>query len=237
MPGVGYDFGQEKYTQHIVIDFEMNPVLKERLPSGSTHLNNEIIEIGAVKIDWHFKAADEFSMTVRQEYNDVVDEYIKRLTGINSQETASALLLGDAVEALSEWIGFDEKSRIYSWSDSDLRQLRNECIFKGIKFPQNMMEWMDFQAVYPKVMGISDLQKQQLSLHEAVERYGLDFDTSRAHRALYDAQKTAELLITVLDGSYKKQVRLIRQLLEERNASMGTLGDMFGDILIQAKQQ
>ena len=38
------------YEQHIIVDFEMNPVAKKN-SKVRKHLGNEIIEIGAVKLE------------------------------------------------------------------------------------------------------------------------------------------------------------------------------------------
>ena len=44
-----------------------------------------------------------------------------------------------------------------------------------------------------------------MKLSAALEWYGVDCDESRAHRALYDAQVTAELMRQVITGEFREQ--------------------------------
>ena len=184
------------YTQHIVIDFEMNPVSEKILAKDGCAIGAEIIEIGAVKVNSALEIAGRFSRTVRQEYNFEIAGYIRTLTGINTKEMSASLPLRESLTLLFDWIGTEEKTRIYSWSNADLIQLRKECAAKEIPFPENMKRWLDFQAVFSRLPGLEDAPRQ-MSLHDAADRFGIKFDEKGAHRALYDAEKTTELLIPV----------------------------------------
>ena len=48
------------YDQHIILDFEMNPVLK-KYAEVRKHLHREIIEIGATKVSPDGRVLDTFS--------------------------------------------------------------------------------------------------------------------------------------------------------------------------------
>ena len=63
MPGVSA-IDTTNFARQIVLDFEFAPVPKQRQRRG---LRNEIIEVGAVKLDYHGNVMGEFSQFVQTE--------------------------------------------------------------------------------------------------------------------------------------------------------------------------
>lgn len=116
------------YSYHIVLDLEMNPVSKEH-KNAYKNLRQEIIEIGALKLNEHLEIVDTFDCFVKPEFNYQVTPYINKLTGINSSSTMNAELLEAALKNFETWIGEGSETRLYSWSDNDLIQLKIECEF------------------------------------------------------------------------------------------------------------
>ena len=220
------------YKQHIILDFEMNPVPKKS-SSVRQCLCREIVEIGAVKLNERYEEVDRFNCFVKPQHSTDVAAYITKLTGIRNSDVQQAISFEEAVVALRQWIGGDA-TRIYSWSACDLIQLRTECDYKGILFPDNMRRWVDFQPLYPRFMGI-DQRKPLMSLCEAAEWYGVTMDTKKAHRALYDAEITANLVKPILTGDYRKQRECLKQTIikQEHTYSGMSLGDACGGVLNQ----
>lgn len=222
------------YDYHIVLDFEMNPVSKDNVQAFHL-LKNEIIEIGAVKLDSNLEIVDRFNCLVKPELNYQVTPYITRLTGIKSSSTMEAETLESALHKLSAWIGDSGNIRIYSWSDNDLEQLRTECDYKGIPFPQSMRKWRDFQKVFPRMMNITR-ERKQIALIEALKYFDIKIDNTKVHNALYDAEITAELLIPILNGEYKSQVECVYSFTHSVESG-NTLGDMCGGVLAELLKQ
>lgn len=214
------------YDYHVVLDLEMNPVSKEN-KEVFRQLHKETIEIGAVKLDKFFNVTDEFNVFVKPQFNHQVAPYITKLTGIVSTLTMKAPFFEQALKEFSDWIGDEGLVRIYSWSDSDLTQLKNECSYKQVEFPKNMKRWLDIQKVFPKMMELKN-ERRQISLREAAQYFDIKVDTKKVHNALYDSQITAQLLTYFLNGEYKKQVKCM-QSMKKRESGMGTLGDIFGE--------
>lgn len=218
------------YEQHVIIDLEMNPV-SSKYGAIRKVLRNEVIEIGAVKLDQDYKVVDRFECLVKPQYNAEITAFITNLTGINNGAVKRAYLFANAMEELTSWIG-EKKTRIYSWSDTDLRQLREECKYKDVQFPINMSRWIDFQMVYPRLMGLSSNNK--MSLKDAADWHGVFIDTRKAHRALYDSEVTSELVISVLTGQYKVQKEILHISRRDTTAESGvTLGDLYKDFFAQ----
>ena len=204
-------------TVHIVLDLEMNPVhvSNDRNHDRQKKLLSEVIEIGAVKMsDDHYKKLDEFSILVKPERNDCIEQKITSLTGITFDDVRDAVCFEEAIGRFSEWIGNDEPARLYSWSTSDSAQICRECREKNVNLPGNMRDWVDFQKMFPEM---TDLHThRQLALEYAAEMAGVDFDEKSAHRALYDARVTAEIVYIVLSGEYKERMKNVTGVLKNR---------------------
>ncbi len=220
---------RDETMQHIFLDFEMNPIPKENRQARAVVLN-EIIQIGAVKLDKDYKLIDRFSLNVRPELNQIMP-HITALTGIRQEDVDSAPVLKDALESFSAWIteGAEQQGgtiRIYAWSNSDWRQFSNECRLKDIEIPSCFNRWMDFQRVYTRLMGLS--RRSPLSLTNALGASEGTFSGNQ-HSAVADAENSASLLSLVKDKeAFAERTRVVRQLMGKEEAPAGaTLGDLF----------
>lgn len=90
------------FARQIVLDFEFAPVPKQRQRRG---LRNEVIEVGAVKLDYHGNVMGEFSQFVQTEFTEGVAFPVRELTGISAVDTAMADPLYVVIKRLSDWIG------------------------------------------------------------------------------------------------------------------------------------
>ena len=197
-------------VQYIVVDLEFTPTPRTMRRRG---LRNEIIEIGAVRVDTRGDAVDTFCSRVRPEYAAHIAPPVVSLTGIRDADVRDAEPLGRVVDRFAAWAG-PGRTRLVAWSGSDRSQVEQECSCKRIELPGQMRHWLDLQRVYPRLMGVGE-RHRLMSLREAADWTGAALDTSSAHRALYDAQVAAELLRQLLSGEYRQQ----RQALSEYLAS------------------
>lgn len=215
------------YDQHIIIDLEMNPVSKKNKEIRKA-LSREIIEIGAVKLNEKLDVIDSFKCFVKAEYNPNITSYITDLTGITNADVYCKGSLRTAMSKLESWIGYEKKARIYSWSNADLMQIQKECHFKDIDIPSNLRRWLNLQKIYSRVMG-EDICCKQMSLKAAAAQFGIVIDELKSHSALYDAEITSELLVSILNGNYKKQAELLRNTARKtvETPVVFCLGDIF----------
>lgn len=216
-------------TYHIVLDLEMNPV-SEFCYCTCNGLKTETIEIGVIKINARTnQIVDEFSCVVRPQFNHRIEPQITRLTGISTSEVKSTNTFVAALSNFVDWIGHDT-AQIYSWSPSDYSQLKKECFAKHIEFPDALLDWIDFQAEYPKYLGYS--HNRCFSLKDAANLIGSTIIPSRAHRALYDAQVTAKLVLFALTEEYKHYASRISDIMDRTNSTMTySIGDACGSKL------
>ena len=213
------------YERHVVLDFEFTSIDQKYVEERKV-VKHEIIEIGAVLLDCNYRQISRFCTYVKPEFSTHVKPSVSKLTGITDKDLENAPSLKEAIEKMTVWIGTDKRTRVYSWSDTDLHQLKNECRLKNIPFPQNMDRWLDFQAVWSKLL----CTKQKLSLKNAVTSANGQFMGAQAHTALYDAMATAELLIlaTVKKTEFDKKTKGIKQLLAPPKACCTTIGELYG---------
>lgn len=217
---------------HVFLDFEMNPIPRKNTEARAV-VHSEIIEIGAVKMNEDYQVTERFDQFVRPVYNTIIYD-ITKLTGITQADVAEAPVLAEALAAFAGWIG-EGPVRIYSWSDTDRRQLEKECSLKAIEIPRQFRRWMDFQRVYTRLMGLS--KRSRLSLANAMGSVEQAFEGA-AHRAVDDAENSASLLTLVKDpAAFKERTRVIAELLSIPKSSTTTLGDLFGDTLEKLRLQ
>ena len=192
------------YECHIILDFEFNPVASQ----NRDIVRDEIIEIGAIKLNPQFEEIGRLTCLVKPELHSFIDPKITKLTGIRTEDVENAVPFETAIEMLSDWIG-PAKNRVYSWSDNDLWQLVDECNAKGVEFPANMYRWMDLQKVFQRVIGYP--HRQCMALSYAANMLRIDFDKSHAHRAIYDTEATAEILRRLKSPDYQLDLARAKQ--------------------------
>ena len=209
---------------HIVIDLEMNPI-KRALKDIRRFLQDEVIEFGAVKLDENYQPIDDFQTYVRPQFSEIIS-HITKLTGITNETVANKNTFEIEFQNFFEWIGgWDMK--IYSWSASDIKQLKSECSYKLPKFDVHRMErqWIDIQKEFDERIGLHS----NLSLKYAVGAMNRDFEGT-AHTALADAVNTAAILTLMQDdAAFKKTMQPVIDMLKPKEFSQ-SIGDLFPEL-------
>lgn len=223
------------YKQQIVIDLEFTPTPKHLRKKG---LRNEIIEIGAVKLDAFGREIDTFCECVRPVVAKGISPDVRKLTGIDESHVREARTFEEVLADFAEWIG-DAPSRIVAWSKNDKDQIDAECAFKGIARPRQLSKWLDLQAVYPRLLGVAN--GKPMALRRAAEWCGVVVDKKSSHRALYDAQITAEFMRQAISGDYRQQKAVLNESItrgpvERATASLGSMCAGLSELLAQMTQ-
>lgn len=114
--------------------------------------------------------------------------------------------------------------------------MRTECDYKHICYPNNMTRWLDFQLIFPRLMELRN-RNGRMSLHEATEWYGVNFNLKGAHRALYDAKVMTKLVALVLTGEYIAQrdylKRTVRRDATNKKSTGFSLAELCGNFFSQ----
>mgnify|MGYP002856579260 CR=1 FL=1 len=209
---------------HIVIDLEMNPVQRS-LKEIRRFLLDEVIEFGAVKLDENYKQIDEFQSYVKPEFSEIT-KHITKLTGITNETVADKNTFEVEFQKFFEWIGgWDMK--IYSWSASDIKQLKSECAYKLPNFDIYRLErqWIDIQKEFDDRIGLHN----SLSLKYAVGAMDRNFEGT-AHTALADAANAAAILALMQDdAAFFKTMQPVIDMLKPKELSQ-SIGDLFPEL-------
>lgn len=187
--------------QHIIIDLEFNPVSY----LNREKLGEEIIEIGAIKLDENCKEIGRYSRLIKPALNERIMKKITRLTGITTQMVENEADFKTVMDDFVSWVGEGEP-KLYSWSETDLIILKSECDYKNYDFPNALDDWTDLQFLWHEKIELPI--SQVFSLKSAAEFSNIDYKEEEAHRALYDSEVTADLLKMIMDGSYKEVLKM-----------------------------
>lgn len=167
---------------------------------------DEIIEIGAVKLDEEFNIIDEFSSLVRPSVNYTMNRNVKKLTSIEQKELRQAENFSKVYKKFISWCGYEENIFL-TWSTMDiLVMVRNIRFFDIAQEITAMNKYIDLQEF---VQGKFDRDKgQMLSLSAAAELLEIEVEDMDMHRALDDSIVTAKCLQAVKSDDFFNHILL-----------------------------
>lgn len=210
---------------HIVIDLEMNPIKRE-FKEVRNFLQEEVIEIGAVKLNENYQPFEDFQCYVHPNFGGIT-KHITKLTGITDEIVADKENFPEAFQKFFDWIGtWDMK--IYSWSNSDINQLKSECAYKIPDFDVDRLQrqWIDIQKEFDDKLGLTN----HLALKHAIGAMNRDFEGT-AHTALADAANTAAILTLMQDdAAFRKVMQPVIDMLKPKKFSQ-SIGDLYPELM------
>ena len=210
---------------HVVLDLEMNPI-KRSEKEIRRFLTDEVIEIGAVKLDSNFKQIGDFQCYVKPQYSEIT-KHITKLTSITNDTVSDKENFVKEFNNFMNWIGTQDVT-LYSWSTSDMNQLKNECRYKIPDFDVIWLEkhWVDLQKAFDDKIGLHN----SLALKHAVGAMNRNFEGT-AHTALADAENTAAILALMQDNeAFMKTMQPVIDLLKPKELTT-SIGDMFPELM------
>ena len=207
--------------KHVVVDLEMNPVSRE-FREVRRKLNEEVIEIGAVRLDENFQQEAEFQCYVKPEYGPI-KKHITSLTGITQAMVADKKTYAACFQDFVDWVG-EEETKIYSWSMSDIKQLRSECRYKLPDFDIEWLNarWVDLQQEFDDRLGLHN----SLALKHALGAMDHKFEGTQ-HTALADAINTSAILTLIQDDAkFKETMKPVLEILQPKDDLSSSIGDL-----------
>ena len=179
---------------YIVFDLEFNMFYKFKEGDlANPELKNEIIQIGAVKLNEQLETISSFDLIIKPVIYRRMNPYVRRKTNIDTRRVVQGTPFGKAIESFHAWVG--EDSVLCSWGHDDILALRDNCLFFGydaISFDK----FINIQQIYMKYGSLS----KQPSLESAVEVLDIEINTP-FHDALSDAAYTVDIFRKVYDCS------------------------------------
>lgn len=186
---------------YVIFDLEWNNAYNYKLKKGM----NEIIEIGAIKLDEKLNIVDTFKQLIKPKLSNKLSSRFKNLTHISMDEiNDSGIAFENAIEDFSRWSG-GENSVFLSWSNSDLYVLiDNFKKFIGVSSIDFIKKYADLQKYCQSF--IKNNTANQISLANCAEIFDINADTENMHRALEDCYVSAECFKKVFNSNFSKFV-------------------------------
>lgn len=217
---------EKREEYYVILDLEMCRVKRNKF----FHYKQEIIQIGAVKVNRNFEMISEFSTFVRPQYGDL-DFFISHMTGIRESQLHSAPYFDEALKQFLQWMG-NKVTRLYAWSDSDYNQFLHELKGKQMLTDENLalldMNWIDYQKSFIERYSLG----RHPSLEEALNLAEIIPEGSY-HNGLDDAANTAKLVQKIeMNPDYQLAKEfVVEKTAEKQNEILSySLGDKFSAI-------
>lgn len=163
---------------------------------------NEIIEIGAVKLDDKLNEVSTFSELIRPVISKKLRSRIKNLTNISNEEVRTGGTFEEVIKEFEEWVGND--AVVMSWGDTDLRTLlTNYKWFLKKNSVAFINKYADLQKYCQCFINMENVQQAGLSY--AAQCLEIDPEKFPHHRALDDSILSAECFKKVYDKEKFKE--------------------------------
>lgn len=185
----------------IIMDLEWNNTYARKTKG----FINEIIEIGAVKLDENLNFKDKFSCVIRPQIGKKLRGSVKELTNITNEEVRSGELFTKVFSHFRRWVSPD--SIFLTWGDGDIRVLiDNYKYLNGIDTIPFLSYYADMQSYIQSEMGLP--KSKQVGLSTAAQALGVDESVFSHHRALDDSLMSVECLKKVYSAErFKPYIR------------------------------
>ena len=160
-------------------------------PMVTKHKQQEIIEIGAVKVNEAGEIIDTFSAFVRPIFEPILTDFCKTLTNISQEDVAQAETFDMVAPKFKAWVeGNHQVPYAYgSWGFFDQRILSKNCIYHQLDDAWTKPH-ISLKHQYPRLRRLS----RTFGLQKALEYEDMTFQGNH-HRALDDAKNTARIFI------------------------------------------
>ena len=174
---------------YIILDMEWDSAYFQKQKT----FINQILQIGAVKLDSDFNVIDTFEKTIKSSISKRVSGRFSRLTGITNDMMRAGISLKDAVLSYNEWVGNDTVTM--TWSNSDLYSIieNEKNLLDGVKF--KLEKYLDLQSFVQNELRLKGADiTSQISLSTAAEMLSVTTDGLDFHTAKDDSLVCAMLL-------------------------------------------
>ena len=175
--------------KYIVLDLEAT------CEENNRDFDNEIIEIGAVKIDEMGNIEDEFEQFVKPKKNPTLSKFCKDLTSIKQSDIDNADEFPKVLNDFLNWAGKDVL--FISWGFYDKNQFIKDC--KRYKLNT---EWIEEDGKHMNIKNeySSKIQKKnkRFGLGKAIRKEGMEFEGT-AHRGIDDARNITKIFLKYMD--------------------------------------
>ena len=183
---------------YIIMDLEWN----NSYMKSAQRFVNEIIEVGAVKLDENLNTVGTFSEIIKPVLSKKLRSRIKNLTNISNDDIKSGKPFSKVISDFEKWVGDD--AVVLSWGDTDIRTLlTNMKCFLNKENISFIRKYADLQRYCQCFINMENIQQAGLSY--AAECLQIDAEKFPHHRALDDSLLSAECFKKTFDKEKLKE--------------------------------
>lgn len=188
----------------IIIDLEFNnlsgihkciPNVYNDYPNlKKLDLVNEIIEIGAVKLDSHMQPCEKLKVYIKPSVIPVINPKILSITNINIHDLENGTSFIDGLNKLKKMV--NEGDIICSWAKDDIAEIIKNANHHGYTDLSWINKYLDIQEYVTKILGY----RKSLSLKNALKTLKIKMNENLLHDALNDSIYTAHVFKNVYNA-------------------------------------
>ena len=190
---------------YIIIDLEFNNLknitnyhknfFQEHGKFDSVNLENEIIEIGAVKVDKYMKPISEIREYVKPTVFPLINPVVTEITKIDMDIlNEKGISFDRAIGKLKDM--FEDGDILCSWAKDDVVELIINANYYNYNDLSWLNEYLDIQEYVTKILA----HKKSLGLKVALDELKIKVDETKLHDALNDAKYTVEVFRRVYNS-------------------------------------
>jgi inhibitor of KinA sporulation pathway (predicted exonuclease) len=166
---------------YIVIDLEAT------CWKNNFQMQNEIIEIGALKINESAKVIDEFSSFVKPKLHPILSPFCIQLTSISQKQIDEANPYPTVIKNFIDWIG--EEYKLCSWGFYDKNQFTKDCELHNLDVTW-IKNHISIKHQYAKIKYL----QRPIGMDAALIDENLQLDGVH-HRGIDDARNISKIFI------------------------------------------
>lgn len=188
----------------IIIDLEFNnlsgihkciPNVYNDYPNlKKLDLVNEIIEIGAVKLDNHMQPCEELKVFIKPSVIPVINPKILDITKINIKDLENGVHFIEGLNKLRSMVS--KGDIICSWAKDDIAEIIRNANYYGYNDLSWIDNYLDIQEYVTKILGF----RKSLSLKNALKALKIKMNEGELHDALNDSIYTAHVFKNVYNA-------------------------------------
>ena len=169
-----------------------------------TDKTNEVIEIGAVKLDENLEIVDTFSEYVKPVINPVLSDFCKTLTSIFQGDVDNAKTFKGAMDDFDKWILAEGNNvRLLSWGHYDKKQILTESALKN--YSGNIIKLLEDKHISLKHEFAKIRKERTCGMAKALAKLNLLLEGAH-HRGLDDAKNIVKIFNVVYPDLVEKGI-------------------------------
>ncbi len=168
--------------EYVIFDLEWNACFSKK----TNTFINEIIEIGAVKVNEELEITGQFNCLVRPVISTRLNSNVRTLTSLTYEEVKKGVPFDYGFSKFRKFAG---NCTLMTWSTADIESLIGNLRYhKRMETIPFMTRYADLQEYCHDMLGLSG--KNALGLQTAADILGIDTEDIPHHRAVGDSIMT-----------------------------------------------